>query len=211
VDWTPFQKEQVVRVMGLEAHHDFDVVAPPIWRDFLTDGKTADAVERVLRAKFRKDADDPDAPDVTPYISRRTAREIVKGSFAPQDLTVEGTIHGIMPLAFAPRSGAEQYEAFQDDDDEDQATYISTEVIQARWLKATAKAKAPKNYTYMMDALRASSMVWTVLFDGACPLVMSLNILRSAGAPEGLNDSQPCGKFDVGSKHGFPHIFPGPV
>jgi hypothetical protein len=134
----------------------------------------------VLRGRFRRDTDDPDAPDVTPYISRRSAQEIVKGSFAPQDLTMEGTIHGIMPLAFAPRSGAEQYDAFQDDDDEDKATYISTEAVQARRLKASAKAKAPKDYTNMMDALRAASMVWTVLFRRDCPLVISLNVLRSA-------------------------------
>jgi hypothetical protein len=97
---------------GLEAHHDFDMVTPPVWWDFLTEGKTADSVERVLRAKFRTDADNPDAPDVTPYISHCTAREIVKGIFAPQDLTVEGMIHGLLPLAFTPRSGAKQYEAY---------------------------------------------------------------------------------------------------
>jgi hypothetical protein len=110
----------------------------------ITEDKTALAVERVLKSKFRRDADDPDAPDVTPYISRRMASDIIAGQFAPQDLTMEGTIHGIMPLAFVPRSSVEQYEAFQDDDDEDRATYISTEAVQARRIKAAAKARASK-------------------------------------------------------------------
>jgi hypothetical protein len=85
-----------------------------------------------------------------------------------------------MPLAFVPRSGAEQYEALQDDEDEDRATYVSTEAVQARRLKASTKARAPKNYLNMMDALRAASMVWTVLFKIACPFVKQLNALRSA-------------------------------
>jgi hypothetical protein len=143
------------------------------------EGKTSNAVERVLKSKFRIDAEDPDAPDVTPYISRQT-RDILEGRFAPQDLTVTSTIHGIMPLAFAPRSAVNQYDAYQDDEDEDHATYISTEAVQARRLKASTKAKAPKNYANMMDALRASVMVWSVLFHATCPFIAALNALQSA-------------------------------
>jgi hypothetical protein len=148
------------------------------------DGKNMAAVERVLKSKFRVDADNPDAPDITPYISRRTARDILDGRFAPQELTLDGTIHGIMPLAFVTRSGAEQNDAAQDDDDKDRATYISTEAVQARRIKAAAKAKAPRNYADMMDALRAASMAWTVLFGPACLWILSLNVLRSALASQ---------------------------
>jgi hypothetical protein len=176
--------------MGHLEGSDFGTVAPPIWQEFVSEGKTAEAVERVLKVKFRIDADDPDAPDVTPYISRQTARDILAGRFAPQDLTVTGTIHGIMPLAFVPQSAGEQYKAYQDDEDEDHATYISTEAVQARRIKASTKARAPRNYANMMDALRASSMVWSVLFHSTCPFVQALNSLRSAlsGHKEQIKD-----------------------
>jgi hypothetical protein len=127
--------------MGLPSHHDFATDAPPVWQEIVAEGKNMAAMERVLKSKFRVDADDPDAPDITPYISRRTARDILNGPFAPQELTLDGTIHGIMPLAFAPRSGAEQNKAAQDDDNKDRATYISTEAVQACRVKAAAKAK----------------------------------------------------------------------
>jgi hypothetical protein len=38
------------------------------------------------------------------------------------------------------------------------AAYISVEVVQARWVKASAKAWASKDNTKMMDALCASTM-----------------------------------------------------
>jgi hypothetical protein len=90
------------------------------------------------------------------------------------------TIHGIMPLAFVPRSAVDQYDAYQDNEDEDRATYISTEAVQARRMKASTKAQAPKNYMNMMDALRASLVVWSVLFNATCPFVVAVNALRSA-------------------------------
>jgi hypothetical protein len=179
-DWSPLLQEQVLKLMGLPADHDFITTAPPVWQEIVAEGKTMAAVERVLKSKFRVDADNPDAPDITPFMSRRTAQDILDGRFAPQELALDGTIQGIMPLAFPPRSGAEQNDAAQDDDDEDRATYISTEAVQARRIKAAAKAKAPKNYADMMDALRAASMAWTVLFGSACPWIQSLNVLRSA-------------------------------
>jgi hypothetical protein len=125
--WTALEQEQILKVMGRAANEDFLATVPSIWQEFIAEGKTADAVERVLRGRFRVDADDPDAPDVTPYISRRSALDIIAGRFAPQELTMEGVIHGIMPLAFVPRSGWEQHDANQDDEDEDRATFITTE------------------------------------------------------------------------------------
>jgi hypothetical protein len=90
---------------------------------------------------------------------------------------IEGTVQGIIVLDFAHQSGAGQYNAYQGDKDKDQATYISTNAVQACCLKASAKAPAPKNFMSMMDALKAAYMVWTVLFDRACPLVISWNVL----------------------------------
>jgi hypothetical protein len=178
-DWTDLQKEHIMKLMGLPAMGNFSQV-PPIWQEFLTEGKTTAAVERVLKSKVRTDPDDPDTPNVIPYISRRTAKDIVNGSFAPQEMTVESTIQGIMPLAFAPRSGAEQAEAQHDDDDEDFATYISIEAVRARRIKVAVKARAPKNYVNMVDALRAANMVWSTLFNPACPFVIASNALRAA-------------------------------
>jgi hypothetical protein len=106
-DWSPLLQEQVLKLMGLPTLHDFTLVAPPVWQEIVAEGKNMAAVERVLKSKFRVDFDNPDAPDITPYISRWMAQDILDGRFAPQELTLDSTIHGIMPLAFVPRSGAE--------------------------------------------------------------------------------------------------------
>jgi hypothetical protein len=66
-DWTQIQKEQILKIMGHPENADFASLATSVWQEFISEGKTANAVERVLKSKFRIDADDPDALDVTPY------------------------------------------------------------------------------------------------------------------------------------------------
>jgi hypothetical protein len=147
--------------------NDFATTAPAIWQESVTEGKTANtnADKWVFRGHFRVDADNPDAPDSTSYISCWTPLDLIAGQFAPHNLTLEGSIYGLMPLAFVPRSGAELHDASQDNTDEERATYITTEEsVQAQCIQASTKARAPCNYANMMDALHAASMVWTVLF-----------------------------------------------
>jgi hypothetical protein len=45
--------------MGLPSHHDFATDAPPVWQEIVAEGKNMAAMERVLKSKFRVDADDP--------------------------------------------------------------------------------------------------------------------------------------------------------
>jgi hypothetical protein len=148
-DWTGLLQKQVPKIVGMAETADFATAAPAIWQEFVTEGKTADA----FHGRFPIDTGNPDAPDIVPYISCWTAQDLIAGRFAPHDLTMEGSIYGLMPLAFMPRSGAEQHDTSQDNKDKERATYITTELVQAQW------------------------MVWTVLFYTTCPFVTSLNAL----------------------------------
>jgi hypothetical protein len=67
-DWSPLLQEQVLKLMGLPPDHDFTAVAPSVWQEIVADGKNMAAVERVLKSKFRVDADNPDAPDIPVHI-----------------------------------------------------------------------------------------------------------------------------------------------
>jgi hypothetical protein len=44
-EWTDLMQEQIIKVMGKPANADFMAVAPSIWKEFVLEGKTADAVK----------------------------------------------------------------------------------------------------------------------------------------------------------------------
>jgi hypothetical protein len=48
-DWTQIQKDQILKIMGHPKNADFAWLAPPVWQEIVSEGKTANAVERVLK------------------------------------------------------------------------------------------------------------------------------------------------------------------
>jgi hypothetical protein len=178
-DWTPLQRKTILKVMGKHASTDFDQEAPPIWAEFVSEGKSAEDIQRVIQDKFRRDPNDPDADDVTPFISRQTAKDIKACCFVPSSMTLETSIRGLLPLAMVPRTETEQYDETLDEEDDDRATLVTADQLRQRRAKSTRKAKAPKDYYELTDALKATVMLWTLLFRSDCGLVRQINQLRA--------------------------------
>jgi hypothetical protein len=179
-DWTPLQKRMIIKLMGRAEDADFDAVAPPIWAEFGAEGRSAEDIQRVLQAKFVLDPNDPDADDVTPSIARQTAKDIKACRFVPPVLTAETSIQGLMPLALSPRSELERYADTIEEEDEDRTNLVSDESLQRRRAKTNKKAKAPKDFYGLTDVLKATVLVWALLFSSDCPFVVQLNQLRAS-------------------------------
>jgi hypothetical protein len=179
-DWTPLQKRIIIKLMGRAEDADFGAVAPPIWAEFTAEGRTAEDIQRVLQEKFLLDPNDPDADDVTPAISRQSAKDIKACRFVPPMLTVETSIQGLMPLALSPRSELERYADTLEEEDADRTNLIDDEALHRRRAKANRRAKAPKDYHGLADVLKATALVWSLLFSADCPFVLQLNQLRAA-------------------------------
>jgi hypothetical protein len=183
-DWPQLQKNQILKMMGRQIDDNFMAEAPSVWQNFLTEALRKEKqmpLWKVSCGEHSESTPTTRMPPTSLHSSQEEQQEISwQANSPPQELTIEGTIHGLMPLAFVPWSGSEQHAALQDNEDKDRATYISTKAVQARQVKASTKAKAPKNYADMMDALRAALMVRSVLFHATCPFVVSLNSLWAA-------------------------------
>jgi hypothetical protein len=126
------------------------------------------------------DPNDPDADDVTPAVSRQTAKDIKACRFVPPILTLETSIQGLMLLALSPRSELEQYADTLEEEDEDKTNLIMDESLQRWRVKSTKRAKAPNDYYGLVDVLKATVLVWTLLFFADCPFVVQLNPLRAS-------------------------------
>jgi hypothetical protein len=146
-DWTPLQKRMIAKVIDKAEDADFEAVAPAIWTEFVAEGKTAEDIQRVLQENFRLDSNDPDADDVSPVISRQTAKDIKACRFVPTVLTVETCIQGVMPIALCPRSEMEQYMDALTEDDEDKATLVTADHLQSRRAKASKRQKRRRLFT----------------------------------------------------------------
>jgi hypothetical protein len=170
----------IIKLMGRGEDADFDSVAPPIWAEFVSQGRTAEDIQQVLKDKFRLDPSDPNADDVTPVISRQSAKDIRACRFAPPMLTAETSIQGMMPLALSPRSELKQYADTLEEEDADITNLIHDEAIKRRRSKANRRAIAPKDYYGLADVLKATVLVWSLLFSTDCPFVVQLNQLRAA-------------------------------
>jgi hypothetical protein len=179
-DWTPLQKRMIVKLIGKGEDADFDAVAPAILTEFVEEGKTAEDIQRVLQENFRLDPNDPDADDVSPVISRKTAKDIKACRFVRIVLTVETYVQGVTPIALSPWSEMEQYTDALDEDDEEKATLITADHLQSRRAKTSKRAKAPKDFYGLVDVLKATVLVRSLLFSSECPYVAQLNQLWAA-------------------------------
>jgi hypothetical protein len=155
-DWTPLQKRSIMKVMGRGEDADFDAVAPPIWAESVSEGRTAEDIQRVFQDKFRLDPNDPDANEVTPAISRQSAKDIKSCRFAPPMLTAETSIQGLMPLAMSPRSEIERYADALEEEDADNTNLIDDKALKRRRSNANRRAKAPKDYYGLTEVLKAT-------------------------------------------------------
>jgi hypothetical protein len=73
---------------GPQQSSNLETFAPFVLSEILVEGKATDSVKRVLREMSRVDVDNPNALDVTPYISCCLSTDISKGRFAHQNLII---------------------------------------------------------------------------------------------------------------------------
>jgi hypothetical protein len=84
-----------------------------------------------------------------------------------------------MPIALSPWSEMEKYTDALDEDDEEKAALITADHLQSR-AKTSKRAKAPKDFHGLVDVLKVTVLVWSLLFSSECPYVAQLNQLRAA-------------------------------
>ena len=91
---------------------------PAIWDTYASEGRTVDAIRRVLKARFLVDPSDPDADATVPYFSKEVAGDIKAVRLVPEVLTSETCDRGLLPIALQPRTDADIQSAIEDEDRE---------------------------------------------------------------------------------------------
>jgi hypothetical protein len=178
--WTNLQKQAILRNSGLPQGSDWNHLGrQPIWNVYASEGRTVDAVQRVLASRFIINTTDPDLDDVVPIFSKEVASDIKAACFALVALTGETCDRGFLPIALQPRFIQDTQAEEECRDIESQRTFTMSGDIETRRSKSARYSRAPAGYAGLSNMLKAFVRAWIPHFGHNCPMVVQTNVLRS--------------------------------
>lgn len=152
-------EHQIIRLAAGLSEADYQMRAPPIYSELITEGRTTTSVQRVLEARTAPGEHDFDPIPI--YISSEMAKDVKDLAFGyGGDLSYETCHRGLSPFAVIAVSMEQQSKRKRQQELARRATTVSVSDIQAL---ETEPGQCPHGYSGLMEVLRRYASLLVIL------------------------------------------------